>query len=168
MAAIANLVVNLVGWAELNSMRNGLRLRVPWWCSHVTLRLHVRPIDQIVLCPSFQVPGWTPVLHMPWCLPATEVSGQAHHSSRGLLPGQGSIACPLVTRRCTHPSQTLIHHVQEPVSVTVILVIQPTGTAAFAPSLSFTAQLLIYYILEANILLPPITFNINDIFLYIK
>lgn len=113
-------------------MRNGLRLRVPWWCSHVTLWLHVRPVDPIVLCPPFQVPGWTPVLRMRWCPPAIEVSGQAPRSSRGLLLGQGSIACPLVTHRYIHLSQTHIHHVQEPVSVTVILMMRQTRIALFA------------------------------------
>lgn len=89
---------------------------------------------------------------MPWCLQATEVSGQAHHSSRGLLLGQGSIACPLVTHHYIHLSQTLIHHVQEPVSATLIFLIQQTRTAVFARqlvfcfSITFTAQPLIHYI----------------------
>lgn len=69
---------------------------------------------------------------MQWCLQATEGSGQAHHSSQGLLLGQGSIACPLVTHHYIPLSQTLIHHVQEPVSVTVILLMQQTSTAVFA------------------------------------
>lgn len=53
---------------------------------------------------------------MPWCLLVTGASGQAHPRSQGLLLGQGSMACPLATHRCTRLSLTLILHVLGPVS----------------------------------------------------
>lgn len=61
---------------------------------------------------------------MPWYLPAIGASGQAHPRSQGLLLGQGSTACPLVTLRCIHLSLTLILHVLEQVSTALSMFIQ--------------------------------------------
>lgn len=68
------------------------------------------------MLPSALQELWTPALHMPWCLPAIEASGLAPPRFRGLLQGQGSMACLLVTLRCTRQSLTLILHGLAPVS----------------------------------------------------
>lgn len=57
---------------------------------------------------------------MPWCLPAIGTSGRVHPRSQGLLLGQGSMACPLVTHHCTPLYLTLILHVLGPVSVDIL------------------------------------------------